>query len=92
MGPLNGNSQTQLLWSHSELSLTVASEAAHILGTLEKYPHLGGQSPPCTLIHRPGCHPLSLTIMLLCKIGQSVQHQPFKPCTVIHQPAANPEP
>jgi hypothetical protein len=46
MGPLIGNSQTQLLWSHSELSLTVANEGAHTLGTFEKHPHLGGQSPP----------------------------------------------
>jgi len=56
MGPLIANSQTQLLWSrsgigsgigyHSELSLTVANEGAHVPGTLEKHPHLGGQSPP----------------------------------------------
>ena len=47
MDPLIGNSQTQLLWSyHSELSLTVDNEGAHILETFEKHPHLGGQSPP----------------------------------------------
>jgi hypothetical protein len=50
MGPFIGNSQTQLLWSgigyHLELSLTVANEGAHILGTYEKHPHLGVSRPP----------------------------------------------
>jgi hypothetical protein len=49
MGPLIGNSQFQLLWSlgyHSVLSFTVANEGDHILGTFDKHPHLGGQSPP----------------------------------------------
>jgi len=30
---------------HLELSLTFANEGAYILGTFEKHPHLGGQSP-----------------------------------------------
>jgi len=48
MGPLIGNSQTQLLWSryHSELSLTVANEGAHIFWEHLKHTPIWGVSRP----------------------------------------------